>query len=293
MTARSYLYAPASNARILEKVLERGADAVILDLEDGVVTDAKPVARDAVTAFVADLEPCRSGPRVLVRINGGGSDAYSEADLDAAFAPALHAVVLPKAEDPTLVRAVAARLAELEARSARTAPVGLHLLVESAVGLERLPELARCPRVARVGFGAADFGADIGAQAGADHEAFDYARGRLVAISRAAGIGAPVDSVHLGIDDLDGLRASAERGRAFGFFGKAVIHPAHVAVVNDVYTPDDETLARARAIVAAAEDAAANGQGAVRLDGEMIDAPVVTRARAVLDLALSDPGSPA
>ncbi len=286
---RSYLYAPASNDRILAKVLDRGADAVILDLEDGVAPEAKARARDTVADFLADqaarLDSPTDAPRVLVRINLG-PDGYDVDDLRAAVSPVTAAISLPKAEETAQVHAAAACLAEAEAEQGLSREsIGLHLLVESAVGVEAVRELARCPRVERFGLGAADLLADLGATGSADHAALDHVRGRLVVASRAAGLAPPVDSVHTDIEDLDGLRASTKRGRDFGFYGKSVIHPSHVAIVNEVLTPSADEVAWSRRVVEAADQAQTDGHGAVRLDGAMIDPPIVARARAALAIA--------
>ncbi len=277
---RSYLYCPASSERLLAKVLGRGADVVVLDLEDGVAPAEKDAARDRLAAFLDGLAAPDGGrdpsrPALQVRINRDG-DGWRAEDLAVAAHPAVHAVTLPKAEDP-------ARVAEVAAALDGTA-VGLHVTIESARGVEAAEALARCPRVLRFGLGAADLAADLGLHATADHPAFDHVRGRLVVASRAAGIAPPVDAVHLAVDDEAGLRSAAARARAFGFFGKSVVHPAQVAVVHEVFTPTADEVAHARRVVAAAEAAEDDGLGAVLLDGDLVDAPVVARAHALLAL---------
>jgi citrate lyase subunit beta/citryl-CoA lyase len=157
--------------------------------------------------------------------------------------------------------------------------VRLYPTVESAVGVLRAGELAAASdRVARLGFGAADFLADIGAPGPAHGPATLAARGQLVLASRAAGIGAPVDSVHTIVDDPAGLRESASAARQLGFFGKSVIHPAQLPVVHEVFTPGGDELAWARRV-------AATGGDPTTVDGEFVDPPVLARARGLLALA--------
>lgn len=276
---RSYLYAPGHRPELLAKAYAAGADAVVCDLEDAVPPDRKPAARAAVADWLARLPAAGRGPQVHVRVNAG-PDGYDRADLAAVVRPGLSGLRLPKAADPGWIRALAADLAALEARAGM--PVGqvrLYPTVESAVGVLRAGELAAASdRVARLGFGAADFLADIGASGPAHGPATLAVRGQLVLASRAAGIGAPVDSVHTIVDDPAGLRESASAARQLGFFGKSVIHPAQLPVVHEVFTPGGDELAWARRV-------AATGGDPTTVDGEFVDPPVLARARGLLALA--------
>lgn len=276
---RSYLYAPGSRPELLAKAYAAGADAVVYDLEDAVPADRKQAARAAVARQLGQLAAAAArGPQVHVRVNAT-PDGYHRADLVAVVVPGLSALRLPKAVDPRWLRALAAELDELEARGGLPAgQVALYPTVESAAGVLRAAELAAAsPRVARLAFGATDFLADIGAGGPAHGPATLAARGQLVLASRAAGIGAPVDSVHTILDDPVGLREGALAARQLGFFGKAVIHPAQLPVVHEVFTPGDGELAWARRVTAA------GGNGTV--DGEFVDRPVLARARSLLALA--------
>ena len=270
---RSYLYAPGSDRRLMEKALASAADAVVLDLEDAVAPSRKAEAR----AAVAELLRARSGKPVLVRINAEAS-GLAEDDLAAIAGPWLAGVRLPKVESPDWVRAVAAQL------DRHGCATRIHPLIESALGLERAYEIARAhARVATLGLGEADLGADLGIS---DPAGLRYARSRVVAAARAAGLPAPVQSVYPHLRDLDGLRRSTEEGRAMGFFGRSVIHPAQLPVVNAVFTPDEEEVRRARELVAALEAAEADGTGALALpDGRFVDRAVVASARRTLALA--------
>ncbi|MGH2856390.1 MAG: HpcH/HpaI aldolase/citrate lyase family protein [Solirubrobacteraceae bacterium] len=277
---RSYLYAPGSNPRVMEKALAAGADAVILDLEDSVSPEDKLVARAQVAALI---EAARDGRELHVRVNGGSRGADLD-DLAAVTAPGLTGVRLPKVGSADEVRAVAAALDGLE-REACMAPgtVRLYLSIETAAAAVRVAELAAAsPRVARLVFGATDFLADIGCSGATDGPATQTARGLLVLASRAAGIGAPIDCVHTALDDEDGLRRSAEGARELGFFGKSVIHPRQIATVHEVFTPRAAELDRARRVLAHVQ---AHGAGATQLDGQMIDAAVIARAQRLIAMA--------
>lgn len=275
---RSYLYAPGSNPGVMEKALAAGADAVILDLEDSVAPAEKLAARQQVAAVIAHAGAAPRG-ELHVRINRG-PDGPDRDDLAAVTAPGLTGVRLPKIGSADEVRAVAAALDGLEG-SAGMAPgtVLLYLSIETAAAALAATELAGSPRVARLVFGATDFLADIASPGATDGPATAVARGTLVLASRAAGIGAPVDCVHTALDDEDGLRRSARSARELGFFGKSVIHPRQISAVHEVFTPSGAELSEARRVLA---HVAAYGDGASALDGQMIDAAVVARARRLI-----------
>ncbi|MCO5996819.1 HpcH/HpaI aldolase/citrate lyase family protein [Actinoallomurus rhizosphaericola] len=261
------LYVPADRPDRVAKALATDADVVILDLEDAVAPAHKDRAREHVAALLA--EPTRP---VQVRVNDVRSD-WGRADLTAlaGLLAATDGVRLPKIESVDQVR----RIADL------VPGTGLHLLLESALGVERAHDLATAhPAVASIGLGEADLKADLGV---ADETGLAWARSRIVVAARAAGLPAPVQSVHPDIRDLDGLAASCRLGRALGFRGRAAIHPAQLPVIAEVYRPTAEEVAAARRIVAAYEEGDATGTGAVALpDGGFVDLAVVRQARNVL-----------
>jgi citrate lyase subunit beta/citryl-CoA lyase len=178
-------------------------------------------------------------------------------------------IVLPKAE----------READLAALAAAGAPAILPL-IETALGLWQCATLARMPRVERLVFGSIDFSLDLGIREG--HEQLLYARSQLVLASRVAGIAAPVDGVTTSFDDAGSVTADTQRARALGFGGKLCIHPKQVGPVNDAFLPTSEELAWAGRVMAAATEA---NEGAVALDGKMVDRPVMLVARQMLDEA--------
>jgi citrate lyase beta subunit len=264
-TARSLLFAPGNDERKLEKALAAGADAVVADLEDAVPATEKEAARTVARRVLGDAA---TASLVTVRVNAAGTEHWG-ADLQAVADLELDALVLPKAT-PEAVGALG--------------PDGppVVAIVETALGVRHAYETARLPRVAALVLGAVDLGLELGLEPRADGQEVLYARSRLVLESAAAGLRSPFDLVHVDTRDDEGLEAEARLARSLGFRGKACIHPAQVAIVNRVFSPTGEERERARRVVEAYERGLADGRGAVALDGEMIDLPVVERARRIL-----------
>jgi citrate lyase beta subunit len=265
---RSLLYVPASSEAMLRKAGSRGADAVIVDLEDGVLPDAKEDARARAERLWLELD--LGGSEVLLRVNAPGTP-WHEADLDVAARIRPAGVVLPKCEEPGRVAAVAARLG--------AAP--LFLMVETARGVLAAAELARVPGAAALLFGAADFRASVRASRDPEEAELALARGTLVLAARAAGIEA-FDTPFFDYRDDAGLERSARRARTLGFDGKTCIHPGQVAIVNHVFSPSEEEVARAERIVAALEAAAREGRAVATVDGEMVEPLHAAEARRTL-----------
>jgi citrate lyase subunit beta/citryl-CoA lyase len=282
---RSHLFAPGSNERVLGKVFDAGADAVVLDLEDAVAPDAKAGARRLVEAALATRVNRRT-PRVAVRINAVDTTMWRD-DLEAVVRPGLHVVRVPKAESADQLRAVDEVLTRLEAeRGLPAGAIGLVATIETAAGVMAAAALARAPRIQAFTFGAADFVRDIGADPASADLATLYARQHLVLVSRAARIEPPVAPVYTQVKDLDGLRRTTAEARAIGFFGRSCIHPSQVPVVNEAFTPRPEEIVAARAVLDAWQNALARGVAALTLpDGQFVDEAVARRARAVVALA--------
>lgn len=264
-TARSFLFAPGNDERKLRKALSSAADAVVADLEDAVTPAEKDAARALTVRVLAEAE---GDALRLVRVNGAGSE-WITADVMAVESIGLDGIVLPKAE--------AATVGEVQ-------DLGLPVvaIVETPAGLRGAFELAATPAVEALVLGAVDLGLALGLEQREDGLELLFARSSVVVDSAAAGLRGPIDRVWTALGDDAGLRADCSFGRSLGFRGKACIHPEQVPVVNDAFSPSSEELARARDVVRAFEDAAANGRGAVAFDGEMIDLPVVERARQLL-----------
>ncbi|WP_300678118.1 CoA ester lyase [Nocardioides sp.] len=270
--SRSALYVPGDAPDKLRKALDRGADELIVDLEDAVVAERKPLARDVIAAWLEGLAP--SDVRIWVRINAG---AEREADLAAlAGCEGIDGFVVAKTEGAAELVKVD-RLLEAAGSSAVVVP-----LLESANAILAAHAIAGAPRVHRLQIGEADLRADVGITPGDDERELLYSRSHVVFASRAAGIAPPIAPVSTEFRDLDALRASTAALARLGFVGRACIHPAQVAVVNEVFTPTPAEIAEARQILAAL--AAAGGGSGVALDarGRMIDEAVARQARQLL-----------
>jgi citrate lyase subunit beta/citryl-CoA lyase len=267
--ARSWLYVPAHRTDLAAKALAGPADVVVLDLEDAVPADAKDAARAAAVAVSAGV----SG--VWVRMNGTGTP-WADADAAALAGAAVAGVRVPKADDPVAVARLADRLG-----------LPLHLLIESAAGLERAAELARChPLVAGVSLGEADLAADLRVR---DPGALAWAWARIVVANRAAGLPSPVASVWTDLADPAGLAADSAAARDAGFFGRSVIHPAQIAPVHHAFTPAADEIADARALLDSLRAAGASAYVDPR--GRFVDPAVVAGARWLVELADSLPAS--
>ncbi|MDQ4018206.1 MAG: CoA ester lyase [Actinomycetota bacterium] len=264
-SARSVLFAPGNDRHKLAKALESGADAVVADLEDAVPPEEKSAARTVVREL---LPAASTSSLVAVRVNAADT-SFWEDDLRAVADLELAALVLPKAT-PDAVE-----------RLGREGPPVL-AIVESAQGLRRAYDVASAPRVAALALGAVDLGVELRLEPRADGQEVLVARSLLVLDSAAAGLRAPFDLVHLALDDVEGLEAECRLARSLGFRGKVCVHPAQVEVVNRVFSPTRDELERARRVVEAYDRGVADGAGVVRVDGEMVDLPVVERARQVL-----------
>jgi citrate lyase subunit beta/citryl-CoA lyase len=269
-SARSFLFVPADRLERLPKALASGAHAVIVDLEDAVAPEDKPAAREAIARAWRDL-PQETRVRTLVRINAAGT-SWHEDDvtlLRQLGTQGVAAAMLPKAESASAIEHLA-----------RSAAVRVLPLIESAQGLYAIDLVTRARGVLRLAFGHLDFQADVGLQCDADERELDGVRMELVLASRRAGLPAPVDGVTAALDDEARLASDAARSRRFGFGAKLCIHPRQVAAVNDALLPTAAQREWAQRVLDASR---ARGTGAFRLDGEMVDAPVLQRARSLLE----------
>lgn len=269
-TMRSALFVPGNRPERFAKALAAGADVVIIDLEDAVQADAKEEAREHIARFVAE----HPDARFLVRSNGADTPWF-EADMALCGAHAgITGVVLPKAESAAQL----ARVRELTGKP-------IIPIVESAQGVLALEELARAEGVERLAFGYLDLMLDTGTRPDTQGAALmlDHIRCRMLLCSAAAGIQAPIDGVHPDFRDAETLSNIAVQVRDMGFSGVLCIHPAQVTVVHAAYAPSAEELDWARRVVGEFER---TGSAAFQVDGKMVDAPVVERARRVVAAAM-------
>ena len=256
----SFLFVPGDRPERFAKAQAAGAHAVILDLEDAVAPHAKDAAREACIGWLA------SGRQALLRINGADTRWHAD-DLALLRLKGLRGVMLPKAEDPVAVAAIAALLPH----DALLVP-----LLETSEGIWNAREIARVPGVHRLAFGSVDFQLDAGIKG--DDDALLYARSRLVLASRIGRLVSPLDGVTLAIGDAAALAADVARARRLGFGGKLCIHPSQVGAVNEGFVPAAHELHWAAEVVAAA----IKQNGAFVLRGKMVDRPVIERAHRLL-----------
>lgn len=304
---RSQLTVPGSKPRFLEKAGETAADIIVFDLEDSVAPEEKERAREAVIAAINDLD---WGERTLsVRINGLDTP-YMYRDVIEVVERAgdrLDLVMVPKAGTAADVYAVDVLLSQIEAAKGRKRRLGIEILIESALGMSNIDAIARASRRAEsLHFGSGDFAASIGARtttiggthpeyhvltdADADqggrrerhwNDMWHAALSRLVVAARAAGL-RPIDGPYSDIRDADGFHAAARRAAVLGCDGKWAIHPSQIDAINDIFSPSADEVARARRILEAMRQAAAEGSGAVALDGRMIDVASIRQAEVVV-----------
>ena len=278
---RSLLFVPMTSERFLAKAHERGADAIILDLEDSVVPAQKPAARAGLAAVVPRV--AQGGADVVVRINRPLDLAV--ADIAASVMPGVAALMLPKVMGPEHVRLLAELVSDREqALGMAVGHTRFLALVEGPAALPHLYAIAAEPRMAGMSVGGEDMATELGAVPSAD-SMYVFAMHGLAA-ARAAGI-LPMGSMGqlANIADLDSYRAGLKRGRALGFTTATCIHPAHVPIINEEYGAAPTEVDRARRLIAAFDAAVAKGEGAVAFEGSMIDLPVVERARRLVERA--------
>jgi citrate lyase subunit beta/citryl-CoA lyase len=276
---RSILSLPVNVERFVERAHTRGADAIQLDLEDGVAHSEKDHARKLLPSAVSRVS--QNGASVIVRINQ--PQEMAARDLEAAVLPGVSAITLPKVENPGSVRAISEAIAQLESR--RNLPqgnIGLLLLIETPAAIFRLPEIASADaRTVAMKLGSEDFALAAGMAPEPDGLLFPSMAVLLAA--RAAEL-LPLGFVGsiAEYQDVEAFRRMVRRARRLGFRGATVIHPRLVPVLNEEFLPPTEEIESARRVIDAYERAQASGQGAIQVDGKMVDAPVYRRARHTL-----------
>jgi citrate lyase subunit beta/citryl-CoA lyase len=276
---RSLLYVPAHVERFVERAHTRGADCILLDLEDSVPAAEKARARYGVAAAAARVG---RGPNdVLVRINSPLSLAVP--DIQAAIGPDVGGLVITKARGPDHIRLLDELASECEQRAGL--PPGhtrFYILIETPQALPQAEAIGRASaRAVAMSLGAEDFALAIGAEP--SEAALAVPKALLLHAARAAGLmPLGLTGTLAGFGDLDVFRAMAQRSRAMGFEGASCINPAQIAPLNEAFTPSADELDYAARVIAADQDAARRGQGAAALDGRMIDTPIVRRAQRLL-----------
>ena len=281
---RSLLFIPGDSERKLEKGLSAGADVVIVDLEDSVAPDNKPLARRLAPDVIRTRRA--GGPLVYVRVNDLSTGLVAD-DLAAVVPARPDGIVLPKSQGGPDIQHLATmlRVAEIEAGMPDGGIKIIPIVTETGLGTLSTATYPNCgPRLAGLTWGAEDLSAAVGARTARDEhgrytDVFRYARAVTILAASAAEVPA-IDTVFVDFRDLEGLRAECLEAERDGFTAKLAIHPAQVPVINEVFTPSPEAVAQAQAVIAAF--AAAGNPGVVGIDGKMYDIPHLKRARRLL-----------
>ncbi len=283
MTARSYLYVPGDQPDKLAKAPGRGADAIIVDLEDAVAFSSKAHARRLTADWVWQQTSTR--PEIWVRINNQ-ADLMAD-DINAVVRVGLTGIYIPKVNGPEVIDEVAQLVGIAASREGlEVGSIKLGALIETARGVQAADRIASHRRLTEMAIGEADMGAELGIQPSADDREWLPIRSRLLVACIAAGIEPPVGPVSVDFRDLDALRTSTEGLLRMGFRARPAIHPAQIAVINDVFTPTAKDVDAARSLVADYDLALSEGRGVI-VDslGKMVDEASVREARRTLRLA--------
>ena len=281
-------FVPGANEKMLTKALATEADALVLDLEDAVTPENKDEARGIVSSWLADID---FGPQErMVRINPIDTPWF-RADIEATMVNPPDSYLVPKIHGPDEVRMIDRVVSDLEAQHGHEpGSVKLVLLgTETAAGFQNIAHLPSVARVDGLTWGAEDLSAALGARRNRGPDGkylplFEQARTACMVSAAAAGV-QPLDTVFVDVTDPDALRQDCLDGAWIGFTGKISIHPSQIDVINEIFTPSDEDVARARALLDELKVQQAAGKMAFRFEGQMVDVPHFTQARRILALA--------
>jgi len=266
----NFLFVPGTRPERFMKALNSGASAVVLDLEDAVSEEDKDSARDAIRAAWPSFSS-EQRERLVIRTNSPGSKFYS-ADLILAQELQVACLLIPKSESRDQLNGAALILPN----------TAIIPMIETAIGLDQLKDIANSNQVIRLALGNLDLQADLGMICDRQETELQMARYQIVLASRLAQIAPPIDGVTPSIDDIERITDDAERAKRMGFGGKLCIHPKQVSVVNQAFTPTEDETSWAKRVIEA--DLASKG-GAIKLDGKMIDRPVVLLAKRTMAIA--------
>ena len=280
---RSMLFIPRNTTNLLINGSRLGADAVIFDLEDAVSPAEKDSARVLVRNTMKYLD--YSGIETIVRINSIDTE-YWKKDLDTVMEQRPDIIMLPKSGKASDVETASAYMSEVEKRlGLPDGTVKLMPLIETALGLQNAYEIASAsPRVTAIFLGAEDLTADLRCKRTKEGREINYARSRMVACARAAGVDV-YDTPFTDVNDDEGIYTDAAYAKSLGFTGKASISPRHVEAINEVFSPSQKDIDYAYEVMDAIKTAKEQGRGAIALHGKMIDAPIVARARQTIEAA--------
>ena len=266
----NFLFVPGTRPERFIKALDSGASGVVLDLEDAVPEEDKVSARDAIRTAWPSFSP-EQKKRLVIRTNSPGTKFYS-ADLILAQELQVACLLIPKSESRDQINGAALILPN----------TAIIPMIETAIGLDQLKEIANSNQVIRLALGNLDLQVDLGMICDRQETELQTARYEIVLASRLAQIAPPVDGVTPSTDDIERITDDAERAKRMGFGGKLCIHPKQVSIVKQAFTPTEEEISWAKRVIEA--DLASKG-GAIKLDGRMIDRPVVLLAQRTIAIA--------
>jgi len=292
---RSELAVPGSQVAMFRKALESDADYVFLDLEDAVAPADKEQARKNVIAALLEHDWRERGKTVSVRLNGIDTHYFYRDVVDVVEQAGhrLDTVLVPKVGTPGDVYLTDALLTQIETARGIRHPIGIDVLIETALGMANVEAIAQASRrLEAMHFGVADFAASLRARTvsigglNPDYpgDQWHAALSRMVTAARAYGL-RPIDGPYGDFKDPEGFRAAARRAAALGYEGKWAIHPSQIALANEVFTPPAPEVERARRILDALAEAAREGRGAAQLDGRMVDAASARMAQNIVQIA--------
>ncbi len=292
---RSWMFVPGDRQRMIDKALSLHVDAIMMDIEDGVAPSQKEAARVQIgdsLAQIAELQQTRPDHRTparFVRVNAVGSERFIE-DMRAVVRPGLEGLVIPKVDNIDQIRIVEDELGRAEvAHHMPGGSVELLIAIETPIGLfNAYPIAGSSPRITGLMFGAEDFTREMNLPVRREAEAVEmiYARSAIATAAAAARVQA-VDGVWVDLNDKEGLRRFARQARRLGMSGISIIHPSQIDEANAAFTPSPEDIAYAQEVLAAFEAARMRGEGAIAFRGQLLDFPIVDRARQTVALAKS------
>ena len=275
--ARTYLFVPGSNKEVIRKAIYSRADSVILDLEDAVAVNEKDGARETVKEALIEF---REEKELIVRINDLDTPFW-EKDLKCALLNGASGIMVPKSESYESMKIVCEIAREYSSNQLK--PVQVIPLIETAKGIQFAYSIATSDElIVRIAFGSIDFSLDIDCELTTNGLELLFARSQIVIASRAAGIGAPIDTVYPELDNEAGLENEAKLAKQLGFKGKLIIHPKQIESVHQTFSASQKEIDQAIAVVEAFENAEKSGTASITVNSQFVDYPVYKKAKNIL-----------
>ena len=278
------MFVPGNNPGMMQDAFIYGPDSIMLDLEDSVKMSEKDAARLLVHNALKSID--YGNTEMVVRINPLSS-AYGKKDVEAVVKAGVQVIRMPKTETADEVRELEAEVEKVEKEIGCLGRTQIMAAIESAEGICNAFEIAKASkRMMGIALGAEDYTANLKTQRTPGGAELLYARETIVVAARAAGIDC-FDTVYSNLDDMDTFRKELELIKTLGFDGKSIINPRQIQIVNEVFTPSEKAIEKAKKIIAGIKEAEKRGSGVLAVNGKMVDRPVVMRAERTLELAIA------